>query len=80
MLIQAEFIDGFNFLAELDKSVTFFGSARLPETDHWYREARKLGKLLADTGYNVVTGGGPGIMEAANRGASEGGGRGIPSA
>ncbi|MBN1585171.1 TIGR00730 family Rossman fold protein [Candidatus Uhrbacteria bacterium] len=74
--IQAEFVDGFNFLADLQKTVTFFGSARLKENDPWYQEARKLGGMLADAGYNVVTGGGPGIMEAANRGACEGGGDG----
>ena len=71
--IQAEFVDGWNFLADLHKTVTCFGSARFSENSHWYQEARKLGKMLADAGYNVVTGGGPGIMEAANRGAHEGG-------
>ena len=73
MRIQAEFINGWNFLADLHKTVTFFGSARFSENSHWYQEARKLGKMLADAGYNVVTGGGPGIMEAGNRGAHEGG-------
>jgi uncharacterized protein (TIGR00730 family) len=71
--IQAEFVDGWNFLAELKRSVTIFGSARFPESDPWYQEARKLGRILADNDYNVVTGGGPGIMEAGNRGAHEGG-------
>ena len=74
--IQAEFVDGFNFLADLSRSVTFFGSARFTEDSLWYMEARKLGKMLADAGYNIVTGGGPGIMEAGNRGAGEGGGPG----
>ncbi len=71
--IQAEFVDGWNFLADIKKSVTFFGSARFTEDNEWYQEARKLGKMLADEGFSVVTGGGPGIMEAGNRGAQEGG-------
>jgi hypothetical protein len=71
--VLAEFVDGWNFLADIKKSVTFFGSARFPEGSEWYEAARKLGKLLADDGFSVVTGGGPGIMEAGNRGATEGG-------
>ncbi len=71
--IMAEFVDGWNFLAEVRKCVTFFGSARFTEDNHWYKEARKLGKMLTDGGYSVITGGGPGIMEAGNRGATEGG-------
>jgi len=74
--IMAEFVDGWNFLADVRKSVTIFGSARFKETSPWYHEARKLGKMLTDNGFSVVTGGGPGIMEAANRGATEGGGSG----
>lgn len=74
--IQAEFIEGWNFLADIKKSVTVFGSARFTEDSVWYREARKLGEMLANEGFSVVTGGGPGIMEAANRGAMEGGGKG----
>lgn len=74
--IMSEFVAGWNFLADIKKSVTFFGSARFPEDDKWYREARKLGKMLTNAGYSVVTGGGPGIMEAGNRGATEGGGKG----
>ncbi len=70
--IMAEFVDGFQFLADFRKTVTIFGSARPTEDDHWYKEARKLGKLLSESGYSVITGGGPGIMEAANRGAVEG--------
>ena len=70
--IMAEFIDGWQFLADFNKTVTFFGSARFDENDKWYKEARKLGKVLGEGGYTVVTGGGPGIMEAGNRGAMEG--------
>ena len=69
--IMAEFVDGWQFLADYKKIVTFFGSARFKEGDQWYDEARKLGKLLANDGYDIVTGGGPGIMEAANQGAHE---------
>ena len=69
--IMAEFIEGFEFLADLQKEVTIFGSARTNYTDRWYQEAEKLGKLLGEAGFTVITGGGPGIMEAANRGASE---------
>jgi uncharacterized protein (TIGR00730 family) len=67
--IMAEFIEGFEFLAPLRKEVTFFGSARLPEEDKWYQEARKLGEMLGEAGFTIITGGGPGIMEAGNRGA-----------
>lgn len=75
--IMAEFIEGFEFLAPLRNEVTVFGSARVAEGDEHYEEARKLGRLLAKGGYTVVTGGGPGIMEAANRGACEGGGESV---
>lgn len=72
--IMAEFVEGFQFLSEFKREVTIFGSARLPETDHWYKEARALGAQLAECGFTVITGGGPGIMEAGNRGAKEHGG------
>jgi uncharacterized protein (TIGR00730 family) len=72
--IISEFIDGWQFLADCKKTVTFFGSARFPEDYRWYKEAQKLGKLVGQEGFSVVTGGGPGIMEAGNRGAIEGGG------
>jgi uncharacterized protein (TIGR00730 family) len=71
--IMAEFIEGFEFLADLKKEVSVFGSARVPSSDHWYKEARKLGRMLGSAGFTMVTGGGPGIMEAANRGAHEAG-------
>jgi len=72
--ITAEFVDGFDLLATVQKPVTFFGSARLKETDPYYQVARDLGGRLVKAGYAIITGGGPGIMEAGNRGASEGGG------
>jgi len=70
-----EFCKGFEALDELERCVTVFGSARFKEGHPYYDLARALGKRLAQEGYTVMTGGGPGIMEAANRGAKEGGGR-----
>jgi len=70
--IMAEFVDGFQFLADFKKTVTFFGSARFDEKNKWYKEAQKLARLLSQNGFSIVSGGGPGIMEAANRGAIEG--------
>jgi len=72
--IQAEFVEGFGLLAELGDAVSIFGSARTPRTDDDYAVAHRLGAAFARAGYAVITGGGPGIMEAANRGASEAGG------
>ncbi len=69
--IMSELIEGWQFLADFKKTVTFFGSARFKEGDRWYEEARKLGAMFAKEGFSVVTGGGPGIMEAGNRGAVE---------
>lgn len=69
-----EFVRGFSILGELGKCVTVFGSARFCEGHHYYELARQLGRRLAEDGFTVLTGGGPGIMEAANRGAKEGGG------
>jgi uncharacterized protein (TIGR00730 family) len=72
--ILAEFVEGFESLANIGPAVTFFGSARSKENDWEYRTARDLAKQLAADGCAIITGGGPGVMEAANRGAQEGGG------
>jgi len=69
--IQGEFVSGFNALAEVGASIAVFGSARVREDHPWYQAARELGHKLAEAGFSVITGGGPGLMEAANRGASE---------
>ena len=74
MRIQSEFVHGINALAELGAAITVFGSARTPRDHPMYEAARELGSLLAKAGFAVITGGGPGIMEAANRGAAEAGG------
>ncbi len=67
--IMAEFVDGFDFIERFDKPVTFFGSARTPKDDDYYHKARELAARLAGKNYTIITGGGPGIMEAANEGA-----------
>ena len=73
--IEKEFREGFELLARLDRpAVTIFGSARIAETDLVYAAARALGGEFARRGWAVITGGGPGLMEAGNRGAKEGGG------
>jgi uncharacterized protein (TIGR00730 family) len=72
--IQSEFVEGFGLLAELPAAVSVFGSARTPATSPEYATAQQLGAALARAGFAVITGGGPGAMEAANRGASEAGG------
>jgi uncharacterized protein (TIGR00730 family) len=72
--IQSEFVEGFGLLAELPAAVSVFGSARTPPDHPDYAAGIALGTALARAGFAVITGGGPGVMEAANRGASEAGG------
>lgn len=69
--IREEFISGLSFVRQHPRSVTFFGSARFEEDHPYYKKAQRIAKRLVDEGMDVVTGGGPGIMEAGNRGASE---------
>ena len=69
--IMAEFVSGFDQFSEIEKGVTIFGSARTPENDEMYQKAVKTADLFVKEGYAIITGGGPGIMEAGNRGATE---------
>jgi uncharacterized protein (TIGR00730 family) len=77
MQIFAEFLNGFRKLRGLGPCVTVFGSARFDEQHRYYQLAEQIGERIARAGYTVMTGGGPGIMEAANRGAQKGGGRSV---
>jgi len=70
--IQAEFVEGFGALAELGPAIGVFGSARTHAGDPFYAKAEQLGRSLVEAGFAVITGGGPGAMEAANKGASQG--------
>ncbi len=72
--IQSEFVEGFGLLAELPKAVSVFGSARVARDDPEYATGVALGAALAAAGFAVITGGGPGVMEAVNKGTSEAGG------
>ena len=72
--IQAEFVEGFGALAELGPAIGVFGSARTSRDDPTYAAGEALGRKLAEAGFAVITGGGPGAMEAANKGACEAGG------
>ena len=75
--IMAEFVDGFESLSRIPKAVTVFGSARIRPGDDEYQQAEALGRALAGAGHAVITGGGPGAMEAVNKGAYEAGGQSI---
>lgn len=75
--IMAEFVEGFETLSRVGPCITIFGSARTPEEDNYYSLARETAYQAVENGYGVITGGGPGIMEAANRGASDAGGTSI---
>jgi uncharacterized protein (TIGR00730 family) len=75
--IMAEFIEGFEALSDSHPSVTIFGSTRVKPENEVYQKAERIGQLLAENGFGVITGGGPGVMEAANKGALSAGGRSI---
>ena len=77
MRITSEFVEGFDTLASVERGVTIFGSARIGPDDPHYRNAQETARLLAEAGFAIITGAGPGIMEAANKGARLGGGRSI---
>ncbi len=75
--IMAEFVDGIETLSRLEPAVTIFGSSRSVPGDKYYTMAENMGGLLSKEGFSVITGGGPGIMEAANKGAFEAGGQSV---
>jgi len=75
--IMGEFVEGFHELAKIGPAVSIFGSARTSKTSKWYKQAEKTAQLLVREGYAVITGGGPGIMEAGNKGATEENGQSI---
>lgn len=75
--IMSEFVDGFEILAKIGPCVTIFGSARMKSDNPYYHLAENIAKLLTDNGYGIISGGGPGIMEAANKGAYENNGKSV---
>jgi len=75
--IMAEFVEGFETLGKYRPSVSIFGSTRVKPGDEGYKKAEQIGRLLAENGFGVITGGGPGVMEAANKGAASAGGNSI---
>lgn len=75
--IISEFVDGIETLGQISPAVSVFGSARVTEDNPVYELGRRVGRLLAQSGFTVITGGGPGCMEAANRGAREAGGKSV---
>lgn len=75
--IMAEFVEAIEELSDVTHAVSIFGSARVAPGDEYYNKTEVLARLLAESGFNVITGGGPGIMEAANKGATEGGGKSV---
>src|SRR6267143_1198926 len=75
--IMGEFVEGFDTLSAVYNAVTVFGSARTTPEDPYYKRAVETARMLAEEGFPIITGGGPGIMEAANRGCQEGNGRSI---
>ncbi|MBM4272686.1 MAG: LOG family protein, partial [Deltaproteobacteria bacterium] len=75
--IMAEFVEAIETLSKLKHSVTVFGSARVRPDDPYYKKTESLARKLAENGFSVITGGGPGIMEAANKGAASAGGQSV---
>jgi uncharacterized protein (TIGR00730 family) len=75
--IIAEFVDGFEAMAEVHPAVSIFGSSRVQPDDRLYEKTRSIARLFVEQGFHIITGGGPGLMEAANRGAAEAGGRSV---
>lgn len=75
--VMSEFVDGYEKLAKIGPCVSIFGSARLKPEDPYYQMAVDIARKITEIGFGVITGGGPGIMEAGNRGAKEGGGKSI---
>lgn len=75
--IMAEIVEGVEILSKIGSAVTIFGSARVNPDDVYYQKTEQLARLLVQGGFGVITGGGPGIMEAANKGASEAGGKSV---
>ena len=75
--IMSEFVEGFETMAKIGPCVSIFGSARTKPDNKYYKQAEEIGYLLTQKGYGVITGGGPGIMEAANKGAKRGEGKSV---
>lgn len=75
--VMSEFVEGYDILARIGPCVSIFGSARTAPDNKYYKLAEDIAKILSEAGYGVITGGGPGIMEAANKGAKEAGGKSV---
>ena len=75
--IMSEFVDGFESLSKIGPCVSVFGSARTKKNNKYYKMAEEIAFMLTNKGYGIITGGGPGIMEAANKGAQKGGGKSV---